>query len=202
MKRQSFDKDNYELNFGSIFTHDTIKTAFKKFLKTEFNEEPLLFILEVEELEKIKNDEKKGQVFIKILKKYIFEGAERQINISFDKKKDLLELYEQQKNSESWILKLTPAETFENVIKNLKQELNYDPFKRFVRTKECEKLMIQHHKENTVVVPKIFKSFDYKLEDFVTPDIVDTDFQFALSLLKDDYSWKVSHLVIYLTEIS
>eukprot|EP01080_Neovahlkampfia_damariscottae_P000796 gene796-9046_t len=189
--RNSFSKDNYELTFGSVFSNDTVKKEFNEFLKTEFNQQPLLFIMEVEELEKIQDEKKKVEKSLSIVKKFIFENSELEVNISFDKKKELLQLYEEQMKNDSWIIKKTPVETFEPIIAILKQELKYDPFKRFVRTKKCEQLMIQFQKEDSVVVPKILKNFDYTHEHFLTPDIEDTDFEFGLSLLRDNYSWKL-----------
>jgi uncharacterized membrane protein len=56
-KSSSFKLENYELLFSSIFTNENVKIEFKNFLKSEFNLEPFLFILEVEELGAL--DEKK-----------------------------------------------------------------------------------------------------------------------------------------------
>jgi hypothetical protein len=131
-KSSSFRLENYELLFSSVFTNETVKVEFKNFLQSEFNLEPFLFILEVEELEAMET-EKQVQKSLSILKKYIQDNAEFQINISFDKKKEILKLYEDQQTIKSWILKVTPTETFDQITKILKQELNYDPFKRFVR---------------------------------------------------------------------
>jgi hypothetical protein len=190
-KFSSFSLENYELLFSSVFTNETVKTAFKNFLKSEFNLEPFLFILEVEELESIA-PEKQLQKSISILKKYIQDEAEFQINISFDKKKEILKLYEIQQTKEIWILEETPKETFDQITKIIKQELNYDPFKRFVRTKICSELMEKFYKETSIVAPKILKSFEYNMDSFKDPFIEDLDFEFALSLMADNYSWDVS----------
>jgi hypothetical protein len=190
-KFSSFSLENYELLFSSVFTNETVKTAFKNFLKSEFNLEPFLFILEVEELESIA-PEKQLQKSISILKKYIQDEAEFQINISFDKKKEILKLYEIQQTKEIWILEETPIETFDQITKIIKQELNYDPFKRFVRTKICSELMEKFYKETSIVAPKILKSFEYNMDSFKDPFIEDLDFEFALSLMADNYSWDVS----------
>jgi hypothetical protein len=190
-KLSSFSLENYELLFSSVFTNETVKSAFKNFLQSEFNLEPFLFILEVEELDTIPT-EKQLQHCISILKKYIQDGAEFQINISFDKKKEILTLYQEQQNKEIWILELKPKETFDQIAKIIKQELNYDPFKRFVRTKICSELVEKFQKETSVVAPKILKSFEYNMESFKNPFIEDLDFEFALSLMSDNYSWDVS----------
>jgi hypothetical protein len=190
-KFSSFSLENYELLFSSVFTNETVKTAFKNFLRSEFNLEPFLFILEVEELETIA-PEKQLQKSISILKKYIQDEAEFQINISFDKKKEILKLYEIQQTKEIWILEETPIETFDQITKIIKQELNYDPFKRFVRTKICSELMEKFYKETSIVAPKILKSFEYNMDSFKDPFIEDLDFEFALSLMADNYSWDVS----------
>ena len=87
---------------------------------------------------------------------------------------------------------MSPKDTFESIIDIIKLELNYDPWKRFVRTNISEKLMIDFQNDSEVVIPKVVSNFDFKSEYFMNPLIEDKDFEFALSLTNDNYSWEVS----------
>jgi hypothetical protein len=73
----------YHIKPNSVFENDIIKKEFKKFLKTEKNEEPLLFLASVEEYKKTTVNDTKLEKLEQIVELFINENSSKQINIGY-----------------------------------------------------------------------------------------------------------------------
>jgi hypothetical protein len=97
----------------------------------------------------------------------------------------------QTKVSDKWILEEKPNELLQECFYVISSILRHDPFKRFIRTEECEKIMKQFQNDSSVISPAIIKNLDYQISDFKNPYIDDKDIDFFKNLMEDGYNWKV-----------
>eukprot|EP01080_Neovahlkampfia_damariscottae_P011328 gene11328-4140_t len=191
-KSFKFDKDNFLLKFSSVFNNEEVKKEFKKFLKTEFNSEPFDCLLEIEKLKEIKDEKEQIIKVSSILTTYFLNGSENQVNISHEKRKMLEKIYKEEiENNETWTFEKLPKDVFQDVERVLKQELQHDSFKRFIRTPICGTMIQKHVLNPSIVIAKLTSSYDFTIESFRTPYIEDIDFEFACDISKDDFSWEL-----------
>jgi hypothetical protein len=76
----------YLINPDSAFENEIIKKEFLKFLKTERNEEPLLFLESVIEYKKESDPVKKIEKLQQIIKTYLNDDSVSQINIGYEER--------------------------------------------------------------------------------------------------------------------
>jgi hypothetical protein len=184
-----FDYKKFTLHYESVFTNPDISKEFQKFLQSEFNNEPFLFLEDVKNLKETKNFIPKT---IEIIEKYIVNNAKCEVNISGKSKLSILQGYELQKlNLEEWKFEKSFDVLFDEISKILKEEMYHDPWKRFLRTKTCVKLMEKYKDDSTICSPQITEKFDYKDDYFNHPYIFKDDFLFAEELFKDNFDWEV-----------
>ena len=193
MTKEKFDKKNYMIHFESVFINKTVHDSFRSFLKTEFNEQPLDFLVEVEKFEKLTKIKEKIKKIHEIIEIYIKEDSKEEINISGKLKKQLLKQYEPQIN-ESEELKIELKDFFMVVKKVIQEELYFDSWKRFVRSNFCDGIISKFYDDKSICSPQITTQFNYTNEYFTHPFIHDSDFEFAKLLIKDNFHWQVSYI--------
>ena len=187
-----FNKAQYTVHFDSVFSNKKMSSAFKDFLATEHNVEPWNFLQHVLTLESISDSKEKTKKTKEIIKSYVEVNSEFEINISGDIRDGVTNTFKTNENSETWTLEMTPKQLFSNAFSVVVNLLRHDPFKRFVRTPECEIVMKQFKHDSTVVSPAITRDFSYDDEFFTHPFVRDRDVDFFLSLFEDSYDWEVS----------
>jgi hypothetical protein len=193
MKEEKFDKKNYVIHFDSIYINETVQQSFLAFLKTEINEGPLNFLMDVKKLETLKKTKEKVELIHKIMEKYLKTDSKDEINISGKLKGEILSEFEVQKNEfEEIKLNKTPEEFFGPVTKVIGEELYFDSWKRFIRSKFCDEIISKFHEDKTICSPQIVSHFDYTDEYFNDPFLRDQDFEFAKLLLQDNFAWEVN----------
>jgi hypothetical protein len=187
----NFDKTKFVVNFDSVLTNKKMGKAFYKFLQSELNSESFDFLMEVKNLETTKDEKQQIEQSKSILTTYFVPNT-KIINISGElREKTLSKFGKQISISDKWVLEKKPEEIFEECFHVIKNILQHDPFKRFIRTEECEKIMKIYKNHFSVLSPRINKTFVYKMADFKNPYIDDRDFDFFKALMEDDYNWKV-----------
>jgi hypothetical protein len=194
MKRtKSFEVKNFIVHFDAIFTNQELSKCFQQFLKSEFNEEPFLFLNSVQQLSEKKEKTILIEKMLLIVEDFLIPGSNREINVSGKSKIPILEFYENYKNSskEDWIVEQSPEIIFHPICKIVKHELFHDPWRRFLRTKPCEEMMIKYQQDSTVCSPQIIENFMYKDEYFSHPYLFQSDFKFAASLFEDNFHWEL-----------
>jgi hypothetical protein len=187
-----FDKTKFVVNFDSVITNKKMGAAFYKFLQTEHNSEGYDFMLEIKNLENLKDVKQLVEKTKQIFNNYVFPNSSKEINISGELRSKTISKFEKQtKVSDKWILEEKPNELLQECFYVISSILRHDPFKRFIRTEECEKIMKQFQNDSSVISPAIIKNLNYQISDFKNPYIDDKDIDFFKNLMEDGYNWKV-----------
>jgi hypothetical protein len=187
-----FDKTKFVVNFDSVLTNKKMGAAFYKFLKSELNSEGYDFMVEVKILESIKDEKQQIEKSKHIFSTFLTTKTPKEINISGELRERTISNFQKQLEAQDkWILEQTPSEIFQECFQVMANVLRHDPFKRFIRTDECEKIMKIYQNNSSVVSPVIANHFCYKISDFKHPYIDDKDFDFFKALMEDGYNWKV-----------
>jgi hypothetical protein len=190
--KKEFNHKNFVLHFESIFIEKEIGNEFHSFLKSEFNEEPWLFLFCLKELSHIKDKKIAIQKSKKIVEEFLMEKSIYEINISGKSKITILEQYHLQKlNDDDWVISRPMSEQFDAIAEIVKNELFHDSWKRFLRTKLCEGLIYKFQNNSNVCSPQMTENFSYTDEYFQHPFIFDQDFQFSELLFKDNFNWEL-----------
>jgi hypothetical protein len=194
---EKFDKTKFTVNFDSIFSNKKMGSTFYKFLQSEHNSEAYDFLMDVFNLETAKEEkhqiEKAKHIFIT----YINEGSTKEINISGElRAKTISTFKEQTKVNDKWILEMKATDLFLECFQVMSSVLRHDPFKRFIRTDECENVMKQFQNDTTVIFPSIRNTYSYEVSDFRNRYIDDKDFDFFKALMEDGYNWHVRNLFL------
>jgi hypothetical protein len=187
-----FDKTKFAVNFESVVTNKKMGAAFYKFLKSEHNAEGYDFMMEFKNLETLKDVKQLIEKTKHIFTSYVLPNSSKEINISGELRSKTISNFEKQTEvSDKWILEVKPKELLQECFHVIASVLRHDPFKRFIRTEECEKIMKQFQNDSSVVTPIIAKNYAYQVNDFKNPYIDDKDFDFFKALMEDGYNWKV-----------
>jgi hypothetical protein len=182
------------IHFDSIFKNNIVGESFHEFLKTEFNEEPWNFLKQVEAYKKIQKLEHKIVKIEEILTEYINPYAEHEINISGKSKIKLISNFEKQRNfQDSWVLEGNENEFFKEITNIVCAELYHDPWKRYLRSEEGEKIVQKFKKDSSICSPLLTDTFHYKDDYFTNPWIEDRDFNFCKILFEDAAHWEVNN---------
>jgi hypothetical protein len=137
-----FDKTKYVVIFESVLTNKKMGAAFYKFLQSELNSEGYDFMVEIKNLETLKDEKQQILKSKQIFETFLTSNSSKEINISGELRDKTLSNFEKQTSvSDKWILEQTPAELFQECFQVISNVLRHDPFKRFIRTEECEKIM-------------------------------------------------------------
>jgi hypothetical protein len=86
--------NKYLIKPNSVFEIEAIKKEFLKFLKTERNEEPLMFLESVDEYKRESTSLKKLEKLQEIIKIYLDDQSTKQINIGYLEKDKFKSDYE------------------------------------------------------------------------------------------------------------
>eukprot|EP01080_Neovahlkampfia_damariscottae_P012687 gene12687-6581_t len=183
------------LRFSSVFLNKEISTQFENHLKHEYNLEPWVFLQQLELYHSIKDIEQKISEFFKMYENFIENNSQQELNISAKMKKPLTSVYETLKHSKEFQLNNDDLESmdeiFNDVSRSITDELFYDSFPRFVRTKECLKFIENHKHDSTLVTPLIVSAFNYNDNYFKNGLIDDTDFDYFKTLYEDNPLWEL-----------
>jgi len=71
------------------------------------------------------------------------------------------------------------------------KELQFDCFKRFIRTRDCQSLVVKFSSSSDLVVPQMSQLFPYTDSDFVSHSVSDTDINFHKMIQKDNPNWEL-----------
>eukprot|EP01080_Neovahlkampfia_damariscottae_P010993 gene10993-3699_t len=85
----------------------------------------------------------------------------------------------------------SPELLFEEISRIVKHEMYHDPWKRFLRTKVCEKIIFKYQNDSMICSPQITEKFNYTDEYFEHPFIYKQDFKFSEELMKDSFDWEL-----------
>eukprot|EP01080_Neovahlkampfia_damariscottae_P011535 gene11535-4788_t len=169
-----------------------MSAAFYAFLQKEHSFESFDFLLEVKKLETMKEEKQIISKASEIIDTFVKVQSQKELNLSGELRDKTLKNYEKQKDvSDRWILDITPSKVFFESFQLVAGVLRHDPFKRFVRTDECEKVMIQYKNDSTVISPALTNIYSYSNDYFTHPHIDDKDFDYFKTLLEDNYNWKL-----------
>eukprot|EP01080_Neovahlkampfia_damariscottae_P011257 gene11257-4076_t len=169
-----------------------MSTCFYNFLKTEHSSEAFDFLLEVKKLETLKDEKLQAPKASEIIVTFVEVDSQKELNLSGELRNKTLKLFEKQQNVyDKWVLDITPIQVFAECFKLVAGVLRHDSFKRFVRTPQCEKVMMQFKNDSSVISPALTNIYSYQNEYFTHPHIDDSDFDFFKSLLEDNYNWKL-----------
>eukprot|EP01080_Neovahlkampfia_damariscottae_P004522 gene4522-7900_t len=186
---QAFDKRQFTVHFDSVFTNKKMGNAFKDFLATEHNLDAWNFLTAVKSLETLTDPKDKVKKTKEIIANFIDVGSKEEINISAELRNGVTNTFRKQEDSEEWSIEATPIEVFSDCYKLVVNLLTHDPFKRFVRTPECEAVMKQFKHDSTVISPLITTRFGFDDDYFTHQHFRDRDIDFFLSLFQDSYNW-------------
>jgi hypothetical protein len=197
------DLESLMIHFDSIFTKEDVAASYQKFLQSEFNEEPLIFLFEVQKLEELENPQKIIKKTLEIIEKHLLPSSEGEINISGKSKLPITQHYEKQKQDENnWMFEEAPKDLFTDICKIVRNEMYHDPWKRFMRTKAAEEIIQNFYWDSTVCSPHITQEFSYKDDYFGHPYIFKSDFKFMNHLFEDNVHWEVFDLfLIFLSSL-
>ena len=187
-KEKLVKKDNYVVHFEAALSNKDVALGFHEFLKSECNEEPWLFLNEVNELKELKENQIHTKIK-RIIEKYMEKDSELQINISFETLKKTLSLVED--SQEKKIPKEELIQFFDEISESIRLQLRHDSWKRFYRSKFCENLIQKYYLDSTICSPTTTIQSFYKEDHFEHPFVDDSEFEFGDNLMEDSYDWEV-----------
>eukprot|EP01080_Neovahlkampfia_damariscottae_P010953 gene10953-3661_t len=190
MTKEKFDKKNYMIHFESIFINKIVHGSFRDFLKTEYNQQPLDFLMEIEKYKKLTKEKEQIKKIHEIVSIYLNEESKEEINISGKLKLELLDQYKPQID-EHEEFKMNPKDFFTHVQKVVQEELYFDSWKRFVRSNFCDGIVYKFHDNSAICSPQMINQFSYPDDYYSHPFIFDADIEFAKLLIKDNFHWEL-----------
>lgn len=165
--------------FDAIFKNTEIGELFYSFLKEDKSEESWEFLQTLYQLSK---DQKISEKNIEeIIQKHISPNSPKSLNLSAETRKEILNNLDKHKT-------LDHLRILENV---LIQELKYDSFKRFLRTRQCIKIIEKYSNNQSIVTPLEYEKFTYLDSDFSKQEITEQDYKFTKYLLNDNMDWEL-----------
>eukprot|EP01080_Neovahlkampfia_damariscottae_P000003 gene3-4254_t len=191
MGTETFNVNDFVIQFHSILEVPEISNSFVTFLKNEHNFENWEFILSVQNvknLSKKKNQKAINKEFDFIVHNFLAPKSPKELEILPEVKTIFLEKIKKLKKDE-WNLEESPLELLEPFEKVIMMEYKSDSFKRYIRTEECLKLLEKHQHNRDVLVPRLTQIFNYKDEDFDKTYFEEKDFQFLSEFQKDHPNW-------------
>jgi hypothetical protein len=134
------------------------------------------------ELKKIQEEgDKENSKIEKLVDLYVKDGSKKEINISYETKKKCLESLERRPS----------VSAFDEIQHVLVNEMKYDSFKRFVRSKDIVGVIEKYKLNPEVCTPILATKFSYKNEDFVKQRVLEEDLKFMDILYKDSPTWEL-----------
>eukprot|EP01080_Neovahlkampfia_damariscottae_P010177 gene10177-2597_t len=181
------------VHFEALFVKQDLGQAFRKFLKTEFNEEPWLFLHESKKLSGIKEPKPLIETTLKIVEEYILPDAPKEINVSGKSKMLVIKGYKRYfgKVVEEWLFEECPELLFLKIETIVTNEMYHDPWRRFLRTQQATKLIQKYRQDSLVCSPRISVDFNYTDDYFTHIYSFYSDFKFGACLFEDDFHWQL-----------
>jgi hypothetical protein len=198
VKKQKTEEENlqeltkYIIFFDSVFLKEDINEAFSAHLKSEYNLEPLQFIMDVEEL-----DSQDLSKVKKILETYIYDGSPKEINLSGKIKQRILNSTKmfQDSNETEVKLEMESKKIFEEAKNSVYAVMGADSFPRFIRTEIARKVYCKYLGNKEIMSPLLAVSYHYKDDNFYECEtlkhLVMNDIQFLKSMLVDSFDWNL-----------
>ena len=205
-KSSSFNLSKYSIQFSCVFEFNDIKESFYKFLKTEFNTEPLDCVLEIDKIKTLKTDKEKIKKCNEIIEDYVKTTGKKEINISGETKLKLFQDFGAQlEQEEIWNLQQTPTEIFAPIKKILLTELRADNWPRFVRTKDFHEIIMHYVDNPKVMVLNSLSKYPFKDEHFEKPYVTKQEMLFMNDVVQDSFNWdsiySKNHFNVYSSSI-
>lgn len=169
------------IRFDSLFKYKDIGGTYYEFLKKDHSEESWEFLMELNSLSQTigkKEIEKKVE---HIIENFLKDGSPKEINISNETKEFTLKKLEDYKGMEA----------FKDIRTKIVIEMKYDSFKRFVRSKECLKIVEKYAQNSEVILPVLAERFNYTDSDFDDQILFDEDLKFMDILYQDSPYWEL-----------
>jgi chaperonin cofactor prefoldin len=204
-KPSSFDLSQYYIEFNSVFYFQEIQDKFLEFLKTEFNTEPLLCVLAINELNKLNSDKEIIDKCNEIFNKFIKQGVQNEVNVSMQTKQKLIDSLEKQLELDEWVLDETAYELLTPLKNVLSSELAADNFPRFVRSKLCSEFIFKYSDDPRVMKLNTAVKYPFDDQHFEKPFITRGEMQFLEELLVDSFIWDSLHsknVNLYTTQLN
>jgi hypothetical protein len=189
IKQEPYDLTKYSIQFSSIFEFKEIQTSFYKFLISEFNNEPMDCINEINLLKTLKTDKEIISKCKSIIEDFFQDSSKKEVNVSGFSKIDLFTKMNEQLQQETWILKETAYDVFLPMKILLLNELQIDTFPRYIRTKSCSRVMASFVDNPKVMI--LLSSSKYRLsdKDFEKPFISKNEMDFMKEISKESFAW-------------
>jgi hypothetical protein len=192
MKR-TIDLQSYDVQFSRLLTVEIAREHFKEYLKQQFTEELLLFLVAVDEFKK-QTEKKQVTTAIHIYKTFIKAGSEQELNIQ-NRERDhvyaLLNASEQFTKQEALLVPLT---IFDRIYEIVFRELREDSFARYIRSKPFHAFVNQMGQDfiDSIAIDISMKAYQdviLRKEDFSQTSICQKDVDFFKTVLGDSTEW-------------
>jgi hypothetical protein len=121
--------DYQTIAWEDVIADIELKNCLQQYLKTLHNEEPMLFMAEIDNYENIENEEQRVKEADKIIKKYIVEFAELEINLSNETRERIT-----CKHQELALRNSCPRDLFDDVRSEVLFELKQSCYKNFINS--------------------------------------------------------------------
>jgi hypothetical protein len=156
-----------------------------KFNSSERSVEALMFLDDLDELEKKITLEDQEQLSCKIVSKYLETRSAFQVNLPGSTVKKILKHIEDKD--------VPIVDIYREAKVSLLITLEKDSFPRFVRSKEWRKHVLKRNLSYLQSIAQVRQAieFPYSNEDFVAQVITDKDIQFLDQMSEDSFRWKL-----------
>jgi len=168
------------IRFDALFKYKEIGAVYHDFLKKDHSEESWEFLMELINLSLITNRKEAEKKVEYIVETFLKDGANKEINTSHETKNTTLQRLESGKN----------VDAFKDIRTKIVTEMKYDSFKRFVRSKECAKIIEKFAQNTEVILPVLAERFNYSDMDFDVQKLFDEDLKFMEILYQDSPYWE------------
>eukprot|EP01080_Neovahlkampfia_damariscottae_P012884 gene12884-7305_t len=189
LNSKKVNKENYIVNFEAALSKKEIAIVFENFLKSEFNQEPWLYLQQVKELHELKEENRIITKIESITENFLQKNSKNELNISYELQKKTLTLLKDLKEKKVEVQQA--MDNLENIAETIRVQLRHDPWKRFYRSKSCEDIIQKYYNDSTVCSPATTVQYYYKDDHFEHPFIDDSDFEFGNNLFEDSYDWEL-----------
>jgi hypothetical protein len=194
-KQRRFNVGDYVVQFDQIFSCIPLYEHLLSYLARSFNEESLLFLLDVREFKNAQEEIQQVALALKIVDLYIQTGSEKEVNIDGTKKADVIDLIASTSQRDNLNKLLVPTTIFNKLYSIINRELLEDGFPRYVRSQDftewAQKKGEEFMRAIAVHVSQI-QVVDFFLteDDLHSMEITDKDIRFIFHMNDDSSDWE------------
>jgi hypothetical protein len=186
--------DEYQYQFDKVMANETTRACFMKYLKQEYNDEPLLFW---EDCKTLQNTSSIADTFSlleqvnTIYNTYIRRGGKKELNISSPVLKQVTDHINVVVSSGQ-----EAYELFQPALLSVVDSLERDSFARFIRSDMWIQYVRKLHTKSVEDMDKVaihksqLKQMTYSIKDMERPYINEYDLKFALHMSRDGMLWE------------